>query len=741
MDLNRTINKVVNKSTRSHDETLLDLTNDTVQEENLLLNETAHDREGDPVTGNMVPITDYEQLTGKPKINNVELTGNKTSSDLSLVGTAEKGQINGVASLNESGKVPSDQLPSFVDDTIEGYLYEGAFYEDAEHTELITGESGKIYVDLVSNHSYRWSGNAYVDITDPDVENSIVHSITDSQDSYPVPTNGETVKVIIGKIKKYLSDLKTDKLDKTGEGKDVIVTYANEGTDSEITSGTKLSKIIAQIAYKFANYKFGHTIKNSSGTAVTQRGVLKFEGGLSVTDDSVNEQTIIDGSGKLDNSNVSTVEDTLTASKNYSSGDPFIYGGQLYKAIDDISSGGTIILSGASANATETTIEELITEGVVSGVSGVKGNEESSYRDGNVNLTPANIGAVKSNAGEAGNTVVTFTEASTDAALTSGSSLKTLMGLIKYKFNHITGGGHTIVDPSGSSMTQRSKLKFMGATVSDDSTNNQTIVTCKGGHTVVDSSNTSMTQRDKLKFTDLSVTDDSTNNQTIVNASGKLNIANVTTVQTTLTASKAYAVNDPFIYNGQLYKATSEISSGGTITIGTNASATTIEELINLHSSSGAVTGVKGNSESTYRTGNVNITPANVGAVPTSNIKNTYQSSPTANTEVYDAAYINNLAGCEAVQITTSGWSSGTTSVAGKSCYYKSITLSKAVYGIPEVKLKPANGTPTASEESMFNCLDYYGVDSASPNTLKVYAVTKPTSSFYIWVIRNGGRV
>lgn len=134
-------------------------------------------------------------------------------------------------------------------------------------------------------------------------------------------------------------------------------------------------------------------------------------------------------------------------------------------------------------------------------------------------------------------------------------------------------------------------------------------------------------------------------------------------------------------------------------------------------------------------------TAAQVGAVPTSNIKNTYQSSPTANTEVYDAAYINNLAGCEAVQITTSGWSPGTTSVAGKSCFYKSITLSKAVYGIPEVKLKPANGVPTESEENLFNCLDYYGVDSASPNTLKVYAVTKPTTAFYIWVIRNGGRV
>ena len=42
-------------------------------------------------------------------------------------------------------------------------------------------------------------------------------------------------------------------------------------------------------------------------------------------------------------------------------------------------------------------------------------------------------------------------------------------------------------------------------------------------------------------------------------------------IQVTLTADRAYAVDDRFILNGQLYKVTSAISSGGTITIGTNA--------------------------------------------------------------------------------------------------------------------------------------------------------------------------
>lgn len=59
------------------------------------------------------------------------------------------------------GKVPASQLPSYVDDTVEGYFYSGTFYEDAEHTTAITGERGKIYVDLTTNKSYRWTGAIY----------------------------------------------------------------------------------------------------------------------------------------------------------------------------------------------------------------------------------------------------------------------------------------------------------------------------------------------------------------------------------------------------------------------------------------------------------------------------------------------------------------------------------------------------------------------------------------------------
>lgn len=75
------------------------------------------------------------------------------------------GSAGGVASLDSNGKVPSSQLPSYVDDVIEGYYYNGNFYTDSAHTQLITPETGKIYVDLDTNKTYRWGGTTYVEIS------------------------------------------------------------------------------------------------------------------------------------------------------------------------------------------------------------------------------------------------------------------------------------------------------------------------------------------------------------------------------------------------------------------------------------------------------------------------------------------------------------------------------------------------------------------------------------------------
>lgn len=80
--------------------------------------------------------------------------------------TSLKGAASGLAELDSTGRVPSSQLPSYVDDVIEGYLYDSKFYKESAHTTQITGETGKIYVDLTSNKTYRWSGSAFAVISE-----------------------------------------------------------------------------------------------------------------------------------------------------------------------------------------------------------------------------------------------------------------------------------------------------------------------------------------------------------------------------------------------------------------------------------------------------------------------------------------------------------------------------------------------------------------------------------------------
>lgn len=81
----------------------------------------------------------------------ITLAKGKTFIETSAMGTA-----NGVATLDASGKVPTSQLPSYVDDVLE-YAAKANF--------PTTGETGKIYVDKTTNKTYRWSGSSYVEIS------------------------------------------------------------------------------------------------------------------------------------------------------------------------------------------------------------------------------------------------------------------------------------------------------------------------------------------------------------------------------------------------------------------------------------------------------------------------------------------------------------------------------------------------------------------------------------------------
>lgn len=68
-----------------------------------------------------------------------------------------KGAANGVAELDANGNVPSSQLPSYVDDVVE--------YLGIENFPA-TGEIDKIYLDTITDKTYRWSGSRYVQVSE-----------------------------------------------------------------------------------------------------------------------------------------------------------------------------------------------------------------------------------------------------------------------------------------------------------------------------------------------------------------------------------------------------------------------------------------------------------------------------------------------------------------------------------------------------------------------------------------------
>ena len=110
------------------------------------------------VTGNAGTAT---KLATARTINGVSFDGSANVTinavdSTARVASSEKGVANGVATLDASGLVPTSQLPSFVDDVLE-------FATDTNFP--ITGETGKIYVALDTNKTYRWSGTVYVYIT------------------------------------------------------------------------------------------------------------------------------------------------------------------------------------------------------------------------------------------------------------------------------------------------------------------------------------------------------------------------------------------------------------------------------------------------------------------------------------------------------------------------------------------------------------------------------------------------
>ena len=365
-------------------------------------------------TGGGGGTTDYADLTNKPSINNVTLSGNKTSADLGFgtasalnvassgdassteivkgddtrltdsrnaadvyswakastkptytasevgaVATSVVGTASGVAELDATGKVPSSQLPSYVDDVVE-YASTSAF--------PVTGESGKIYIALDTNKTYRWGGSEYVEISE---SLALGETASTAYAGNKGKANADAISAIkdgqiidsFGDVETALSD-KADKVTSATNGN-----FAGLDSNGNLTdSGSKASDFLTShqdISGK-ADKVSGATNGNFAG--LDSNGNLT-DSGSKASDFLTSHQDI---SGKANLVIVATVEASTTASKAYSVGDRLILNGVLYKATDAITSGGTIVTTGAGANVTETTIDAEIAAGGGSGHDSTK---------------------------------------------------------------------------------------------------------------------------------------------------------------------------------------------------------------------------------------------------------------------------------------------------------------------------------------------------------------------------------
>lgn len=93
---------------------------------------------------------DAEDVGARPS------TWTPSAEDVGAIPASQKGANGGVAELDSTGRVPSFQLPSYVDDVLE---------YDSLSSFPQTGEDGKIYITEDTNLQYRWSGTQYVEIS------------------------------------------------------------------------------------------------------------------------------------------------------------------------------------------------------------------------------------------------------------------------------------------------------------------------------------------------------------------------------------------------------------------------------------------------------------------------------------------------------------------------------------------------------------------------------------------------
>lgn len=152
------------------------------------------------------------------------------------ISLSEKGQPLGVATLDNSGKIPVVQLPSYVSDIVE-YASVASF--------PLTGSPNIIYVDAVSNSQYRWSGTTYTKSTDGAVDSVNGHTgavtLNKSDIGLDQVSNISAMDMPVSTLQQTAIDLKVDKVAGKGLSTEDYTT-AEKTKLSGITPGAQVNQ-------------------------------------------------------------------------------------------------------------------------------------------------------------------------------------------------------------------------------------------------------------------------------------------------------------------------------------------------------------------------------------------------------------------------------------------------------------------------------------------------------------------
>lgn len=278
----------------------------------------------DPTDISQVPLSSNENLaTSLAKIDSwydlgfgidiqpSDLDGHFKWRALSKSSTYVDVEVTNVATLDANGKVKKEQLPSFVDDIYEGILKEsgttqtfyrcpgeeppdwsttytsyytydsetGTFtpvtgstpptWEPKTYYIPIEGEHGKIYVDIINDKQYRWSGTQYTEISsgsdqhvDMEYDNVNKAYLLGTKTS---PVSGQTKNVTsVGDTQVYL-DTTTHKIVAPGF----------------IGDGSELTNILAEELKNALSFKINNTsFKSFDGGEAT---TIDFTAGNGIT--------------------------------------------------------------------------------------------------------------------------------------------------------------------------------------------------------------------------------------------------------------------------------------------------------------------------------------------------------------------------------------------------------------------------------------------------------------------------